>query len=185
MRGWLTIGIAAVALGAAGCITEPTRDATPPAEVVNEAEAPIAEPEPAGPEPVAESPKTPVEDNSEHSFRWLRDDPGRDDRAAYPQPVLDGIVETLQLVPVLDEAGKPVIGNDGEQLFEQGTLLEVLFKDHKRPYQEGDRIEGTDFEIVKIWKGTVHKGHLRSGVELRRIRSLPPGYMPPAESEPK
>lgn len=86
--------------------------------------------------------------------------------------VLVGIMETLQEVPVLDENGKPVMGEDGRPKTEVKRVLEAWFLDKRRPYREKDRLTNTRFTIEKIFlnrkyvseSGTDFK--IRSGVDL-------------------
>ena len=88
------------------------------------------------------------------------------------QWVLDGIIETKQRVPVVDEKGKPKLGPDGEPIMEVRLVLEAMFKDRRRPYRVKDRLTNTRFTIKEIFTSRVYKIEgsdeimIRDGVDL-------------------
>jgi len=63
-------------------------------------------------------------------------------------PVLDGIVETKQLVPELDDSGNAVLDASGEPVFETKLIMEGMFQGVDKPVRVGERIPGTNYRMT-------------------------------------
>lgn len=72
---------------------------------------------------------------------------------------------------VVDDDGNPVMVADDTPQFEVKKVIEVWFKDHRRPYREKDRLTNTRFIINKIFTNRVYQQEgggtrVRAGVDL-------------------
>ncbi|MCA8935340.1 MAG: hypothetical protein KDB68_03975 [Planctomycetes bacterium] len=77
----------------------------------------------------------------------------------------------IEEIKVVDDDGNPVMVPDNTPQFEVKKVIEVWFKDHRRPYREKDRLTNTRFIINKIFTNRVYEQEgggtrVRAGVDL-------------------